>query len=269
MKRIGLILVALILASGAGAAVVRGAGSFSAVYSVAELRADLARHPGAWLGHTVLVRGVVSGGWFPLVLHGVGAGSGRPVVVFHRAMLPAPALPPLPGGFLTGARLTDSSTPSPTASLPLALGGEDPLLAFLRRLPWVGRFVPPPRGLQWGASAIYHVRLQAAPSGSCGHAVCYEAVLLDSMPQAPLLFRVASWATIVSVGRHTPLPIFVHPAHARANLLIRRGLVGTLVLPPLSGILVRQGHIGVRVLSGRVGPPVRPGRVMSAPHSNP
>lgn len=189
MKRIGLILVALMLAGGAGVAIARGSGSFSQVYSVREVRAGIARHPSAWLGRTVLVRAIASGAWLPLAIGGPGSGSGFTVMWFYGGRgRPLPSTRTI----LPSALLTDSSTQAPAAGLPLAFGGEDPLLSFLRRLPWIGRFMPRPRSLNWGSPAIYHVRLQSAPAGSCGHAICYEAVLLDAVPRANVLLHVAA-----------------------------------------------------------------------------
>lgn len=199
MRRFALAFVALILVGGAGAAIARSAGSFSTVYTVADLRADLTRHPRAWLGRTVLVRGAVIGGWMPALWL-------RPA---HSG--PQPSIPPLQ----SGAALVD---PAGHVSLPLASGGEDSLLSFLRRLPWVGRFAPRPQSFNWQAPAVYRVTIEAAPSGSCGHTTCYEARLLDSMPQPPLLLHaviVRSFpATTILVATPAPISVRPQPQHA-------------------------------------------------------
>jgi hypothetical protein len=63
---------------------------------------------------------------------------------------------------------------------------EDPdaVPALLRRLPWLGRLVPP-QILRWKEVATYRVRLRAAPAGTCTFLPCYESVVPDVTPAAP------------------------------------------------------------------------------------
>jgi hypothetical protein len=66
--------------------------------------------------------------------------------------------------------------------LPVSMGKPNPLLAALRRLPLLGRLMPPLHTVRWGAVGTYQVYLRAAPSGACAAPPCYQALLLDAAP---------------------------------------------------------------------------------------
>jgi hypothetical protein len=121
------------------------------LYSVSEVQANLERHPEAWVGRTVWVRGIV-------LPAGCGASDSmpchdKPVYVLDR----------------TGAAL-----------LPLAEQRLNPLLALLRRLPLVHLLMPQLQVVRWGALATYRVRLMAVPATVCGPTPCYRMLLLDA-----------------------------------------------------------------------------------------
>ena len=80
-----------------------------------------------------------------------------------------------------GRAALDRTWSPPDSILPLFLqwGSPDPLLASWRRLPLVGRLVPPPQRPQWGTLAVYRIQLQGRPSGFPGGD---DAVLLDAAP---------------------------------------------------------------------------------------
>jgi hypothetical protein len=74
-------------------------------------------------------------------------------------------------------------------ALPLRPGGEDPVLGLARRIPLLGRLVPPAQRLAID-EAVYRVRLQAAPCVTGGppavQARCFVAVLVDAAPNSAL-----------------------------------------------------------------------------------
>src|SRR5690242_10449827 len=79
MRRLALAVAAAALALAAGGlvAALQTGGAFSGVFSVAALRADLARHPDQWRGRGVLVRGTVTGfmpGSYPVAARRVPQG---------------------------------------------------------------------------------------------------------------------------------------------------------------------------------------------------
>ena len=160
MKRSAVAVVALLLLAIASLAVMRSAGSFRSVYSVAEVRAGLAHNPHAWVGQIVLVRSVV-------IASGLPVGWQRAGTTLH------------PVGVLV-----DAGTQPPVLGLPLAFAPQDPVLSFLRSLPWLGRFAPGPQSLTkpGDQSAVYRVRIEVTPAGTCGRRPCYGALLLDSAP---------------------------------------------------------------------------------------
>jgi hypothetical protein len=155
MKPLAAALAGLVLAGGLALVVSTlstGVGAFAPVYRVSELRAGLADNPHAWLGHTMLVRGVALG---------LACPPQASCVVF--------AWP----------TLVDADATGPGRSLPLSMGPASSLLALLRRLPLVGRLVPGPQLLRWGRPAVYRVQVRDAAGTSPNGTRHYEAVLLD------------------------------------------------------------------------------------------
>jgi hypothetical protein len=118
------------------------------VYTVAQVQMHLARDDQPWVGRTILVRGMVAG---------------------------EPAYHPVPS-------LVDADAAATADPLPLAWTGPDPMRAYLRRLPVLGRLVPRVQAVHWGEVALYRVQLRAAPANSCASPPCYEALLLDAAP---------------------------------------------------------------------------------------
>jgi hypothetical protein len=83
-----------------------------------------------------------------------------------------------PFTWITHPMLIGTSTSGWAEGLPLALGPANPIRAFLRRLPVVGRVAPRAQTLHWDTLAIYRVQFRALHGNAC--AACYEAVLLDA-----------------------------------------------------------------------------------------
>ena len=157
MKPFAVALAALVLAGGLALVVFtvsHGVAAFGPVYTVAELRAGLADNPHVWLGHSVLVRGVVLG----------------------------LSCPPNASCAFALPVLIDADATGPGNYLPLSVGPANPLLALLRRLPLVGRLMPGPQLLRWGRPAIYRVQVREAVGTSPRETRPYEAVLLDPAP---------------------------------------------------------------------------------------
>jgi len=155
MKRAILALLGLAGAAGLMMVVMHEVGVARPVYTVTELRARLTHGPSAWVGHMVLVRGTVTG---------CGFGRPCPLAMVVQCATPGPCRPIR----LSGMMLVDQPTASWLRGLPVQLGTQNPQLAFLRRLPLVGRVVPPPQGVR-----------------VCVSAPCYEAVLEDAAPVVP------------------------------------------------------------------------------------
>jgi hypothetical protein len=139
-------------------------------YSVSALRMALERHPDAWIGRTVTVRGVV-----PVAL---------PVYLCAPDQDPCPdvaaayllADPPR-GVAPTG------SAPIPI-SIPLVLGQPDPTLAMFRDIPEIGHFILAMEILLAKRVATYRVRVENAPASSprCRVSPCPIFQLVDAAP---------------------------------------------------------------------------------------
>jgi hypothetical protein len=130
------------------------------VYSVSAVQTGLAHNAGAWVGHTVRVRGVAEA---------CLASSDPPL------FLSCNHWPP------------DLADPDPSRGskpLPLTWGTQSPLLALLHRLPLVSGPAPPSAAPRWWTVAIYRVYLRVAPPDLCGVAPCYEAVWVDAAPNS-------------------------------------------------------------------------------------
>jgi hypothetical protein len=69
------------------------------------------------------------------------------------------------------------------AALALLLEPRSPLLGWLSRLSGLGSLVPG-RAVAWNTPAVYPLRLQLRPC-SPGQEVCYEGVLVDTIPTLP------------------------------------------------------------------------------------
>lgn len=154
-------IVALLLASGAVALVVREAGRFNAgariVYPVSAVSTGLRQHPAAWLGRTVLVRGVVLGRF-------LDPGCSRPTC-------------PGTGAYSLGPALDGAGAPG-AVLLPLVPGQASPWIAAFRRIPALRGFLPGLQTVQLFREATYRVRLQEG-HGGCGSGLCTEAILMD------------------------------------------------------------------------------------------
>jgi hypothetical protein len=158
MKPFAAALAGLVLVGGLALVVSRvstGVGAFGPVYTVSELRAGLATNPHAWLGHTMLVRGVALG----------------------------PACPPHASCVFAWPALVGADATRLGNSLVLSMGPANSLLALLRRLPLVRRLVPGPQLLRWGRPAVYRVRVRGAAGTPPRGTRHYEAVLLDPAPR--------------------------------------------------------------------------------------
>jgi hypothetical protein len=131
------------------------------VYAVAAIRAALAHRPQAWVGQTVEIRAVAEPcPWWE-----------------EQGRLQHCADQPLV--------LVDSPTGAPADPLPVARAAPRPLLSFLRGLPLLGRVLPRPLMVPLFVRARFHVRLRALSPGSCTSLPCYEALLLDAVPDSP------------------------------------------------------------------------------------
>jgi hypothetical protein len=148
-------LLALVPGVGIALALTSGHSAKIPAYTVAELQAALAGSPASWAGRTVRVRGTI--------------------LADCHSLDTRPAVP-------CGANLTDSAG----ASLPLAPRWHlDPLLAALRRLPFVGPLVRSAQVVRAGRPSTYRVQLQIAPAATCSAQRCYEALPLDTAPDSP------------------------------------------------------------------------------------
>jgi len=138
------------------------------VYTVAQVRAGLARQPAAWAGRTLLVRGVaVESFW----------ATGPATSAGHLCYLPSFTCPLVaPNGTTVYlAVIDDSVRPNPrhaffmvqnTTTLFLAVQPitPNPLIAFARRLPPLTRFLSAQEQVLGGVSHLYRIRLWSATS---------------------------------------------------------------------------------------------------------
>jgi len=140
-----LLLTGVLLALAAALVVGRAAAPGEPVYTVAQVRAGMARRPGAWVGRTVLVRAVA----VPI------AGSSCPTAY------------PSCGG----TRLTDSTAPgSGDATLTIndRARPDDGTWAFLRHIPLIRRLLPTAsRTMPWGWPATYRLQFYPHPYDLC------------------------------------------------------------------------------------------------------
>lgn len=159
-----LVTFALLAAVAAAVAVATRSAPAVTVYTVAQVRARLARDPGAWIGHTVLVRGLVM----------------RCQRVEGCSVIP-PGIPRV--GLIDGIPIIEMPRETVLSqSLPLQLE-RDPVRDTLRRIPLLGRVVPPPRRLSLAQPAAYPVRLVVLnPCTVAGSRLpCVAASLADTV----------------------------------------------------------------------------------------
>ncbi len=192
---LGLALLAGLVAAVAG----RPFSPAGPVYTVAEVRAGLARHPAAWAGRTLLVRGVaVESSW---AIRSTISG----VYEFHlcdaRSFGSHPSFCPLAGPNRTTVYLTlidDSVQINPmytpfilpqakmiTLNLAVQPITPNPLIALARRLPPLAGFLPMQGQVPGGVSHLYRIHLQSAGSARCARPSSFECatgVLVDAQP---------------------------------------------------------------------------------------
>lgn len=147
------------------------------VYSVAEVKAGLARQPTAWTGRVVLTRGVIV-----TIHHSLfGAGLALSSVGPPQTTVLVPDIPTLPHtetallSYIFNAQ-TDTVLllrPQPTNATAI--------VAALGRISIVGKLLPQPRHVTSYTPSIYRLQL-LAPQQSCLHNQCADAVLLDATP---------------------------------------------------------------------------------------
>lgn len=153
--------IALLLAAGLTVAALARAADRQAVYPIAVLTKQLAYHPRAWVGRTVLVRAVVQG----IINHTWRKGCEQsPLCAMVQAQW----------------NLDDPDGTDLTASLPLQWGAPDPLRALLRQAPLIGHLAPPPQVARPETAATYRIQIRAVRHGI--HDAGYAAVLLDVAP---------------------------------------------------------------------------------------
>ncbi len=185
------VVLGLALLAGLVAAVA-GRPSSGPVYTVAEVRAGLARQPVAWAGRTLLVRGVtVDSLW--------ATGPTTSVVQFcYVPPFTCPLAAPN-GTTVYLALIDDSAQPNPrlfgsvnptnTTTLLLTVQpvAPNPLIALARRLPPLTRFLPAQGQTPGGASHLYRIRLRstrsALPCAGLGiPSTCTSGVLVNAQP---------------------------------------------------------------------------------------
>jgi hypothetical protein len=163
MRRIALVLAALALV----VAIIMATGQrpipADAVYTVAQVRAGLLHNSGAWVGRTLLVRGLVI----------------RCRLVEGCVALP-PGIPRV--GLVDGIPIIEMPRMAVLSqALPLQVE-EDPFRLFLRRIPLLRGVVPAPRQLSPAQPATYRVRLivQTPCAVANSRASCVVASLVDA-----------------------------------------------------------------------------------------
>ncbi len=166
------------------------------VYTVAQVRAGLARQPAAWASRTLLVRGVaVESFWVtgPTTSQSYFCDPGS--IFSHLWSCPLAA----PYGTTVYLTLIDDSVrldptrhffiPPQTTTTTLILAVEpvapNSLTALARRLPPLARFLPMQGQVPGGVSHLYRVRLRSGGSVPCVGSVpftCATGILVDAQP---------------------------------------------------------------------------------------
>jgi hypothetical protein len=156
-------------------AIVRSVSGAGPVFPVAVVDAGLSAHPGAWVGRTIRVEGAIYGTWCDVTAP-CSRMDGSQESLF---------------GVAGGDRFVLASAQSPSPfkydvgepSLLLALGPPNPLLATLRRLPFVGGLSPEPQRIVWDVPTVLQVHLQPRSCPFASKRWCDEGVVLDgAMP---------------------------------------------------------------------------------------
>jgi hypothetical protein len=183
----------------------RDSAAAGPIYTVPEVREGLARHPAAWLGRTIRVRGTPLPGAISAAASSDNTGEGhggaprgaQPIsyVVCEKAGgVCAGALYPLVDHLYLIWVLTTSPTGSPSPGD--VFSGTNPgvilvtpiyesdMMRGLRRIPLLGQYMPSAQRLNFSQNqaAVYRLRLQRAPVGApwCAAKSCYYAQLLDT-----------------------------------------------------------------------------------------
>jgi len=194
VRRIALLALGVVLVAGLVAAAV-GRRAPAQAYTVAQVRAGLAQHPAAWVGRTVLVRGVaVESSWV------TGPTSGEGHFCFGSSRSQSCSLAAPNGATVYLTLIDDSVHPGPmrhiffyrqpemammTIDLTVQPVTPNPLIALARRLPPLARFLPMQGLIPGGVSHLYRIRLRSAGSARCGGPLpltCTDGVLVDAQP---------------------------------------------------------------------------------------
>src|SRR5436309_7784259 len=187
MKRRITTLIVLVLAVGLVVTIVAGGVATEPVYTIAQVRAGLARDPAAWAGRSVLVRArvmasVLLRGAFslgsPLSDYVVTKGRWEPPKCITTSTgCPSPLAGLVPTGTIPDLLLqlkpawphmspvlwVRPQSPAPwIRPLPPA-----PWLAFLQRLPLLRRVLPGPQQGRWGVSTVYRIHLLPPHRSRC------------------------------------------------------------------------------------------------------
>ncbi len=185
---LGMALLAGLVAAVAG----RPFSPAGSVYTVAEVRAGLARQPASWTGRTVLVRGIAAGSFWA-----TGPTSSQGHLCDPRSIGGRPQLCPLaaPNRATVYLMLIDHSVrfnpmmlqPANRTTLLLVVQPVAPnsLIALARRLPPLARFLPMQGQVPGGVSHLYRIRLRPAGSTPCVGLfwfTCAVGVLVDAQP---------------------------------------------------------------------------------------
>ncbi len=197
---LGMVLGLALLAGLVAAVVGRPSSPAGPVYTVAQVRAGLARQPAAWAGRTLLMRGIAAKTfWATGPTTAIGQSCYTP---FPPSSGPGSCPLVAPHGAAVYLWLIDDSSQSLRSHLsqPLFLAQPsdttilvhvmqpatpNPLLALARRLPPLARFLPIQGQVPGGVPHLYRIRLQSIGSTSClppFRFICAAGVLVDAHP---------------------------------------------------------------------------------------
>ena len=166
------VLVALVLVARM-AGTRPGFPAVETVYTAAQVRAGLRHNPRAWVGHTVLIRGLLAT---------ASGASATPSVPPIAVLIDVPRLPRGVSALQLRILVYDyyGITAQPTTTLLLRPAPPDPLLTLLRQIPGVKGLLPLSERLDGGEVRVYRVVL-LPPHHSCSQkGLCYDGVLLGA-----------------------------------------------------------------------------------------